>query len=225
MSNHTSAVYKIAFQHPSAILLFVQLASVLVYPFLNDSNVGRAVFTIFGTLAVLLAVWVVDRSPALNWISWILAIPAITLTLAANQFGYGNFAHIAHILEALLYFYTAYGLIAYMLKDNNVTLDEMFAVGATFTLLAWAFAFSCMVCQHWWPGSFTAAINSEAPRTWMEMLFFSFSVLSSTGLGDIVPITPQARALVMLEMFFGVMYMALVVSRLVGLAATKEKRS
>lgn len=225
MSKKISPLLKLLFQHPSAILLFVQLASVLVYPFLNDSNVGRAIFSIFGTLAVLLAVWVVDRSPVLNWVSWMLAIPAIIFTLAANQFGYTNYAHLSHILEALLYFYTAYGLIAYMLNDNNVTLDEMFAVGATFTLLAWAFAYSCMVCQHWWPNSFTAAINSDAPRTWMEMLFFSFSVLSSTGLGDIVPITPQARALVMLEMFFGVMYMALVVSRLVGLAATKEKRS
>lgn len=56
------------------------------------------------------------------------------------------------------------------------------------------------------------------PRTWMELLFFSFTTLSAVGLGDVLPITPPARSLAMLEMFFGVMYMALVVSRLVGLA-------
>lgn len=212
-------------RHPSAALLFLQLVSLLIYPLLIDSNAGGALLTVVGTLAVLLAVWIVNRSPAVNWVSWALAFPAIGLTLAANHFGYPALTPWAHTLEALLYFYTAYGLISYMLHDKHVTMDELYAVGATFTLLAWAFAYACMVCQHWWPNSFMAAINSNDPRSWMEMLYFSFSVLSSTGLSDIVPITAPARALVMLEMFMGVMYIALVVSRLVGLAAARERNA
>jgi hypothetical protein len=51
----------------------------------------------------------------------------------------------------------------------------------------------------------------------MELLFLSFTILSSVGLADIVPLAPMARAVVMLEEFVGVMYMALVVSRLIGL--------
>lgn len=216
-------VIQLVSKHPSAALLFLQLASLLIYPLLINSNANSAVLTIIGTLAVLLAVWIVNRSPAMNWVSWALAVPAISLTVAANHFGYITLAPWAHILEALLYFYTAYGLIAYMLNDTHVTIDELYAVGATFTLLAWAFAYACMVCQYWWPHSFTAAINSNDPRSWMEMLYFSFSVLSSTGLSDVVPITAPARALVMLEMFMGVMYIALVVSRLVGLSAGKAR--
>ena len=56
----------------------------------------------------------------------------------------------------------------------------------------------------------------------MELLFLSFSVLSSVGLSDIVPVLPQARALVMLESFAGVMYIALVVSRLIGLTVLRR---
>ena len=55
------------------------------------------------------------------------------------------------------------------------------------------------------------------PRTWVELIFLSFSILSGTGLSDIVPLTPAARVLVALQMFTGVMYIALVVSRLVAL--------
>jgi Ion channel len=212
-------------RHPSAALLFLQLASLLIYPLLIDSGAVGALLTVVGTLAVLLAVRIVNRSPAVNWVSWALAIPAIGLTLAANQFGHAELDPWSHILEALLYFYTAYALIAYMLNDRHVTSDELYAVGATFTLLAWAFAYTFMSCQYWWPNSFTAAINSDDPRSWMEMLFFSFSVLSSVGLSDIVPVTAQARALVMLEMFTGVMYLALVVSRLVGLTAARERET
>jgi hypothetical protein len=81
------------------------------------------------------------------------------------------------------------------------------------------------------PGSFIAAVNPDQPRTWMELLFLSFTNLSSTGLSDVVPITPQSRAVVMIEQLAGLGYVALFVSRLVGLtiawqmSQTDEKRS
>ena len=128
----------------------------------------------------------------------------------------------AHLLESGLYFYTAGSLIAYMLQDHSVSSDELFAAGATFTLLAWAFAFAFSVCQQWYPGSFTAAVDPTSARSWMELLFLSFSLLSGVGLSDVVPILPQARALVMLEQFAGVMYIAVVVSRLIGLTILKS---
>ena len=68
-----------------------------------------------------------------------------------------------------------------------ITRDELYAVGATFTLVAWAFAYTFVVCQAIYPGSFTAAIDPAADRTWMELLFLSFTTLSSTGLSDVVP--------------------------------------
>ena len=83
--------------------------------------------------------------------------------------------------EAVLYFYAAAGLIRYMLADHQITRDELFAVGATFTLVAWAFAYVYTVCQAIEPGSFTAAVQPHADRTWMELLFLSFTTLTSTG--------------------------------------------
>ncbi|MEK1907809.1 MAG: potassium channel family protein, partial [Pseudomonas sp.] len=71
-------------------------------------------------------------------------------------------------------------------------------------------------------GSFVAMIEPQAARTWMELLFLSFTTLSGVGLGDIVPITPMARSLVMIEQFAGVMYLALVVSRLIALTTAKR---
>jgi hypothetical protein len=57
------------------------------------------------------------------------------------------------------------------------------------------------------------------------LLFLSVTTLSGVGIGDIIPLLPMARALVMIEEFSGVMYIALVVSRLIGLAvATRTAR-
>ena len=108
------------------------------------------------------------------------------------------------------------------LADHEVTRDEMFAVGATFTLVAWAFAYSFTVVQAIEPGSFTAAIDPTGQRTWMELLFLSFTTLSSTGLSDVIPVKPFARSVVMLEQLAGVAYIAIVVSRLVGLTVIRR---
>jgi hypothetical protein len=129
------------------------------------------------------------------------------------------------VVASAFYFYATGSLIAYMLKDWEATTDELFAAGATFTLLAWAFAHAYAACQGILPGSFSAPTNPQGPRTWMELLFLSVAVLSSVGLSDILPATPMARALVMLESFAGVMYITLVVSRLISLAAMRRDRT
>ena len=169
-------------------------------------------------MVLLLAVWVVNRTPAVNWIAWLIAIPAFVLSILSVTSDSVNLLLWSSALEALLYFYVAASLIAYMLSDHRVTTDELFAAGATFTLLAWGFAYLYLICQAWYPGSFTGAVMPERPRTWLELLFFSFTNLSATGLGDILPLGSAARVLTMLEQLAGIGYIAVVVSRLIGLS-------
>ena len=128
------------------------------------------------------------------------------------------------LLEAALYFCAAGGLIAYTMDDSRVTIDELFAAGATFTLLAWGFAYAYLVCQAWLPGSFVGGTNAGQPRTFIELMFLSFTNLSATGIGDILPINSWARVLVMLEQFAGVGYIAVVVSRLIGMTIVRQNR-
>ena len=115
-------------------------------------------------------------------------------------------------------------MLAYMLEDQVVTRDELFAIGATFTLLAWAFAYTFTVCQAIDPGSFAAAVEPTGDRTWIDLLFLSFTTLTSTGLGDVIPVKPFARGLVMLEMVAGVAYLTILVSRLVALTVIRRVR-
>ena len=208
---------KFARREPSAVLLAAQLAGVLLYPFMESSDVGRSLFSVFGIAILSLVVMAVRSSPGLTWVGVLLGIPATVLLLIQAVTGDDALLPYSSAFEAVLYFYAAGALIAYMLADNEITRDELFAVGATFTLVAWAFAYSYTVCQAIEPGSFTAAVDPDAERSWMELLFMSFTTLSSTGLGDVIPIKPFARGMVMIEQVAGLAYVAMVVSRLVGL--------
>lgn len=209
-------------RHPSAILLFVQLAGLLLYPFIEQTRPARALLGAFGVVVLVLAIRMVRRTPGQAWISFCIAVPAVAFNVIDMVMDVPQLRPWWAALEAVFYFYAAGCLIAYMLADRRATRDELFASGATFTLLAWAFTFVYVLCQTLQPGCFSAAVNPHAPRTWTELLFLSFALLSSTGIGDVIPITVQTRAVASLEMFVGVMYITLVVSRLIGLTLLRK---
>jgi hypothetical protein len=197
----------------------VQILGILLYPLMEDTSAERALFGVVGLLVLGAALYVVKRGPWLTRVAVVLALPVVVLSVwLAFDFDPRRMVVLA-ALEAAFYFYATGSLIAYMLEDEFATLDELFAVGATFTLMAWAFGYAYVVCQALLPGSF-AALAGPGPRTWMELLFLSFTTLSGVGIGDIVPILPMARALVMIEQLSGVMYLAMVVSRLVALSVS-----
>ena len=208
---------------PSALLLAAQLAALLLYPFMIGNDVGRSLFSVFGIAILGLVVLAVRRTPGLNWVTLLLGIPATVLLLIQAVTQSDDLQPYSSAFEAILYFYAAGAMLAYMLEDQEVTRDELFAIGATFTLLAWAFAYTYTVCQALEPGSFTAAVDPGADRSWMELLFLSFTTLSSTGLSDVVPVKPFARGLVMFQMVAGVAYLTIVVSRLVALTVMRRR--
>jgi hypothetical protein len=210
-------VLSVARRQPSAILLAAQLVGVLVYPAMEGNEVGRSLFSVFGIVILALVVLAVRSSPVFTWFALLLGVPATILLLVQAITRDDALLPYSSALEAVLYFYAAYALIRYMLEDHVITRDELYAVGATFTLVAWAFAYSFTVYQAIEPHSFTAAVDPNGDRTWVELLFLSFTTLSSTGLSDVIPIKPFARSLVMMEQLAGVAYIAMVVSRLVGM--------
>lgn len=210
-------------KRPSAVLLVVQLLGVVIYPFLGSHGAGKSAVSIFGLLVLALAIWSVHATAWTVWVSVVLGTGSLGFTICQLVSDASVWVGVTSGVEAAFYFYAAGSLIAYMLADWRITRDELFAIGGTFTLLAWAFANLYMVTQLVWPHSFDAAVDPDAPRTWVELLFLSFTTLSSTGLSDVVPISPHARSFVMIEQLAGVAYVAMVVSWMVGVAVSRTR--
>ena len=214
----------LARHHPSGFLLAAQLIQLVLYASFDDPSNQWELLSATGALILVLVIWVVSRSPALDWIAWFLAIPAFFLSIFSVILENPSLIVCSSVLEAILYFYAAGSMIVYMLNDTSVTTDELFAAGATFTLLAWGFAYSYLVCQALVPDSFINGAHPGQPLTFIELLFLSFTNLSATGLGDILPVSAPARVIAMLEQFSWVGYIAIVVSRLIGLTTNFQKK-
>lgn len=209
---------------PSAVLLAVQLGGILIYPFLGANGLGRALFGVLGVLVLGLAVYAVRATPALSWVSVLLGIPVVVLTvLESVQPDVDGIVLASAVTHAAFYYYTAYALIRYMFHDNVVTRDEIYATGATFTVVAWAFAYLYVAIQIIWPGSFTG-VGEIDDRTWIELLHLSIANLTGVGLTDVLPVRQHARSVVMLSQIVGMLYIALVIARIMTLLAARAAR-
>jgi hypothetical protein len=204
-------------RHPSATLLAAQLVAVLAYPFLDGSTAGRAVLGVLQVLVVLSALRAVRSSPAVTWLAVILGVPAMAFAVWESVAPGTDWVVLTSAcLHVPFYGFVSYAMIRYVFHDDEVTRDELFATGAAFTVVAWAFAYLYAAVQVLWPGSF------GPDRAWFDLLFLSFTTLTSTGLADFAPVLEHARSVVMLEQVAGVFYVALVVARLVGLAIRRR---
>lgn len=211
-------------RHPSAVLLLVQLSGMLLYPVIENTKGGQVIFNGFGIVILSMTVLMVRRTPGHAWISGCIAVPIIILLALQSIYDMHQLLAWSSALEALFYFYAAGSLVGYMMEDRRTTPDELFAAAATFTLLAWAFTHLFILLQALQPGTFAAAVNASDARTWTELNYLSFALLSSTGIGDVIPLTSQARALASVEMLVGLMYLAAVVARLIGFTVSSHSK-
>jgi hypothetical protein len=213
--------------NPSAVLLLAQLLGIVLYAFVDDGgvgSVGRLVVSLFGMVVVALALAVLRQSPIYTWLGVLIGVPAVVLTFVEWASGDPGWSLASNLVHVAFYAYTLIGLLSYMFADDQVTADELWSIGATFTVAVWLWAYAYASVQLIVPGSFTAAVNADAARTWLELLFLSTTTMTSTGLSDVVPIKPLARSVVMIQQIAGMLYLAVVVARIVGMTLNRSRR-
>jgi len=105
-------------------------------------------------------------------------------------------------------------------KENEVTLDLIMASACAYILigLVWAYFYHFVEVLH--PKSFTLPWT-PGDDLW-DFYYYSFVTLTTVGYGDILALTKAARALSILEALTGQLYLAIMISRLVGLHASQS---
>eukprot|EP01034_Spumella_vulgaris_P041092 gene41092-50854_t len=110
-----------------------------------------------------------------------------------------------------------------MLANPNEGLQAV----ASYILIALSFASLFGFLQVFQPHAFHATIahGPDGKLNWSDLMYFSFTVLTSTGFGEITPATPMARSLIVIEQVLGVMYVAFLIARLANMyGSTKHSR-
>jgi hypothetical protein len=94
---------------------------------------------------------------------------------------------------ALLYLCTIVYLLQYVFRPDVMTPDKLFGAAAGYLMLAVFWAYLYRLVGYYDPAAFAVA-GQPASLDTFEGLYFSITVLTSTGFGDIAPLSKEARA-------------------------------
>lgn len=119
--------------------------------------------------------------------------------------------------------------IAFVMGAGVVGPDHLCGGICAYVLIA--MAFGTVYTMQWVanPAAFTGmASPGSEQRPWAELMYFSFSTLSTVGYGDIAPATIRSRSVSIVEQLTGTFYVAVLIGRLAGLypvRTTGEKQA
>jgi hypothetical protein len=218
----------VPFAHlPNAWLLLALVLQVLVHPFLGERTGGRAAIAAFDLVILALALRASRASGHETWLGYVLVVPAMVLQAADALGGDGRTFYAASLVtQAAFHAFVVVCLLRYVLRDEIMTRDELFAAANLYVLMAFVFAYIYALVEDWQPRAFVinAANNPDGVTRWWDLLYFSFTCLTSVGFGEITPANDHARSIVMIQQMTGVLYFALVISRLVTMQSRRDAR-
>ncbi len=182
-------------------------------------------------LASVIAIW---RHPRAFWSLGGVLVVALVLRWSSHFAGETHgwlisaSAGSLMLLFAMLTGFSLYVVINAERVTKNVVMGSM----CGYLLMGFVFGEAYVLIDNWIPGAFASAADAGNPpdlaefgRGREELLYFSFVTLTTLGYGDITPLAPIARSVVILEALSGQLYLATLIARLVGGMGMSQKRS
>jgi len=203
----------------SAILIFLLTIIFLFYPFYHIPVFKFIIKILFLLILVSGCAKVLKR----RWLGM-----GVALLIAAYIFGNGGEVlteeRSLSFWNCIINFFCC-GLLAMVLavqvfKEERVTANHIQGAVAIYLLLGlmWGFLYEATVLQD--PGAFVRASSSLPDSVDMlkrDLLYYSFTTLTTVGYGDIVPVHPFARMLAVLEAIIGQLFPAILITWLVSM--------
>jgi hypothetical protein len=200
-----------------AVLLLVLFVFVLS-PLREMNDVGGLALDIAFAASVGFGAWFLyEPQPIMRLF---LIFLGATLILRVADFSIGGLA--LDVLSALFTLVAASLLgtmfITRALRDGRINMHRIMGAVGSFLLVGVVFSQTYRILALLVQDAFTVG-GAPAPASVFlpRVTYFSFVTLTSLGYGDITPLHPFARALVVLEALTGQLFLAILVARLVAM--------
>lgn len=210
----------------------VLLIGLLLYVGLHPLMLGGMAARLIGGAIVAVILFsgtvVASRSKILRAIGVVLATTTFGLQIGWLTTHHTTIEAAMMASFAVFCVYTAIVILRHVLSFGPLYADRVHAALSVYILLALAWAGAYAMIEILSPGSFVAPVGAgakpaEGSYLLAQMLHLSIATLTSTGYGDVTPVAPFARSLSQLEQLTGVFYIAVLISRLIGLYPMEER--
>ena len=204
-------------QHRYGMVLALTVLAVLFSILAPDTPAGRAVAVVLQS-TMLLAVIATSReqisvrgtTAALVFAALVALSLLVALSVVPSWVGAaGTSAAVTAVLVVL-----TRGVVQ-LIRDRGVTIQAVAGALTSYLLIGLLFALVVRMLVGIAPQQYFQQVSSSAV-TQSQEIYFSFTTLTTTGYGDLTPALPIGRALAVLEMLLGQIYLVTVIGLLIG---------
>jgi hypothetical protein len=196
-------------------LFITMLVLVAVAPFVEAQHSGLMIRYVISALVMVAAASAVGRTIVSFLVVLLLAAPALALRWLALRTGEASYIDLALRLDAGVYATTIALLLRYVFDREVVTADRLWGAAATYLMIGVLWSFLYTIIDRADAQAFVIR-GANAPLELLDLLYFSFGTLTTTGFGDILPLSATARTAAMIEGIVGTLFIAILIARLVG---------
>jgi Ion channel len=179
--------------------------------FLNGVNM----FLLIATVAA------VGRTTLSFAIALLLAVPAVWFQYLGLWHDSDADLTWSWIFSATLYSITTAYLLRYVFQPRIMTQDKLFGAAAAYLMIGVLWAYLYAIIGFFYPQSYLI-VGQPGRLVYADALYLSITVLTSTGFGDVTPLTRQARGICMIEQITGALFVAILIARLAGVYPRRE---
>ncbi len=202
-------------------LFFTIMLMFLLRPFLAGAKTLNLVTDIFLWVILISCVWAVQDKRKHQGIVMAMAIVVILTDIMDILLHTTLTSWVSTVAAAFFVSYAVVAIFLFLAKQKEVTADMIMAAASEYVLIGILFAVLYNFVEAAYPGSFNfAGVETNRPG----FLYFSFVTLTTTGYGDVLPLSAQARSLAAFEAVTGQLYIAITVALLVGAYSTGRKK-
>lgn len=196
-------------------LFVVLLTMIAVLPFVPPTDHGRFFFNLLNLFLLIATVAAVGRTLMSFVIALLLAAPTLWFQYQGIQFADEDALATSWMFGGALYLITTAYLLVYVFQPRVMTQDKLFGAAAAYLMLAVVWCYVYLIVGHFYADSFMV-LGKPGSLSFPDAIYFSVTVLTSTGFGDITPLSRQARGVCMVEQIAGALFVAILIARLAG---------
>jgi ion channel len=200
--------------------LFLCLLILLVlYPFLQDKESEFLAFRIFGCAVILLSVYVVSFRRVFAWLAFGLAIPTLVQRLMPPLSNAGPLLLMVTSFSFVFDLFIIVIIFRLVFATDQPNSETIFGALCIYLLVGFSFSNGYFLLATLQPGSFSFDVASNFPKVpgRFTFIYYSFGTLTSLGAPGITPASHTARSLTVIEAILGVLYLAVLISRLISM--------
>ena len=197
-------------------LLLVLLLVFVAYAFFSQAIIAEIILSlvILGAIVLIIRTFYLHQRAFYFYLTISGLAFIVDFVNLTSQWSNLKLALATNVIYAGFFLLAIVLMIEKIFSDRQVTLDTIVGGISVFLLIGdlWFLFFETIHLLN--PAAFTSSaetINS------FDLLYFSFTTLTTVGYGDIAPVSPLAKVLTNLEGICGVMYPAVLIGRLVGI--------